>query len=465
MKRTYIIKLKKKNVLKYISRTLFLVIFLSLGKSVQAQFKEPQGQILEKIVAKVDNEIILQSEIEVAYLQFKQRNNSFFTPNLKCKVLETLVVNKLLLAKAVLDSVSVDEDQVQHQLDSRMQMLLQQFNGNEESLLKEYGKSMNQLKKEYHDDVRDQLLIQTMQNKISKDVEITPNEVVEFFNEIPQDSLPFFPMELEIAHIVKLPVPNPNQESLAKSKAEFILAKIRAGADFEMMAKRYSEGPSGKNGGNLGFAKRGAMVTEFEETALRLKEGEVSEVTKTKFGYHIIQMIERRGNEYNSRHILIQPTSSNSDLNYAKEFVDSIRTIIVNKKLSFSMAAHRYSDDEATKGSGGFFKDQTGNTRVVAEPDKIDPDLYFLVTSMNVGEISEPLEFTTRSGEKAYRIVWLKNKIQPHQANLKYDYQKIQAAALEAKKSTAVSKWFHDTKEEIYIDIDEDYSHCTILED
>ncbi len=465
MKINYTIKLNKKTVLKYTSNILLhITLLLVTGFNVNAQFKEPQGQTLEKIIAKVDNEIILQSEIEVAYLQFKQRNNSFFTPNLKCKVLETLVVNKLLLAKASLDSVSVDEQQVAHQLDSRMQMILQQFNGNEESLLKEYGKTMNQLKKEYHDEVRDQILIQTMQNKISKDVEITPNEVVDFFNEIPTDSLPYFPMELEIAHIVKLPIPNPKQEEAAKNKAEFILEKIEAGAEFETMAKRYSEGPSGKNGGNLGFAKRGAMVTEFEETALRLKEGDVSTVIKTQFGYHIIQMIERRGNEYNSRHILIQSTSSNSDLLYTKDFLDSLRTVIVKKDLNFSTAAHRHSDDEATKGTGGFFKDGNGNTRVTAEPDKIDPDLFFLVTAMKIGEISEATEFTTRSGEKAYRIVWLKNKIQPHQASIKHDYQKIQAAALEAKKSTAVNKWFQETKKEIYINIDDDYNHCTILE-
>lgn len=448
-----------KNISNYI-----LLLFLINTLSSVAQYKEPQGQVLEKIVAKIDNEVVLQSELEVAHLQFKQQNKSFFSPKLKCKVLETLVINKLLLAKANLDSVTVESDQVERQLDNRMAMLLQQFKGDESSLLKEYGKNINQLKNEYRAEVRNQLIVQTMQGKISKDVTVTPNEVVEFLDEIPKDSLPFFPMELEVAHIVKLPTPNPDQERMAENKAQFILDKIKDGADFEEMAKRYSEGPSGKNGGNLGFAKRGAMVTEFEETALQLQENEVSGIVKTQFGYHIIQLIERRGNEYNSRHILIQPRSSSSDLEYAGEFLDSLKKEINAGKITFSEAAHKFSDDEVTKGSGGLFKDPEGNTRLAAEPDKIDPDLFFLVTSMKIGDVSEPVEFTTRKGEKAYRIIFLKNKIQPHQANIDNDYQKIRNAALEAKKSEAVNLWFQKTKKEIYIDIDSEYSHCTILE-
>lgn len=458
------IKQKKKMHLRFISKLILLAVFF-IPFNADAQSNEYQGQVLEKIIAKIDNEIILQSELEVAYLQFKQSNNNVFSPNLKCKVLETIIVNKLLLAKANLDSVTVEEEQIQQQLDMRMNMLLQQFNGNEATLLKEYGKTITQLKNEYRDDVKEQLVIQRMQGKISSDITITPNEVHDFFKVIPKDSLPYFPMELEVGQIVKYPKPNQNQLDLARNKAEFILEKLRDGADFETMAQRYSEDPgSGKNGGNLGFAKRGAMVTEFEEAALLLKENEISEVIKSQFGYHIIQLLERRGNEYNSRHILIQPQSDRSDLMTAKYFLDSLRKELVNKTIEFSKAAHKHSDDAATKGSGGMFHDGQGNTRVAAEPDKIDPDLFFIVTKMKPGEISEPMEFTTESGEKAYRIIWMKDKVNPHQANLKDDYQKIQNAALEEKKSRAINDWFGKTKEEIYINIDKDYSHCTILD-
>lgn len=428
---------------------------------IRVNGQAPKGQVVEKIVSKVDDEIILKSELDIAYLQFD--GGTRISPELlRCKVLETLVINKMLVAKSITDSVIVEKSQVDEQLNRRMQMVLQQFGGDEEALVKNYGKTSAQIKEELRDQVKEQLIIQRMQGEISQGVGVTPSEVKKFFNAIPKDSLPFFSTEVEVGQIVKLPIINEDSRQESIDLLNELKTKIESGESFGALAKQYSEDPgSGRDGGELGFFKRGDLVPPYEAAALRMKPGGLSEVVESQFGFHLIQLIERRGNEYNTRHILIKPKSSQDDLEGARLFLDTLRTRVLSDTINFSKAAYDNSDDVMTKQHGGFFVDDSGNNRVPA--DQIDPTLYFLIDKMQPGDISEPHPYTMPDDKPAMRVVYLKNRIKPHEANLKDDYQKIYEATLAQKKEDKVTKWFEATKDEVFIYIDEEYKQCEIL--
>ena len=445
--------------LNFINKLVFSSILLFVVFLVKAQ--TPKGQVIEKIVAKVDNEIILKSELDIAYLQFN--SGTRISPELlRCKVLETLVINKMLVAKAVTDSVVVEENQLNEQLDRRMQMVLQQFGGDEEALLKNYGKSSVQIKEEMRDQIEEQLIVQKMQGKISEGVRVTPSEVRVFFKAIPKDSLPFFSTEVEVGHIVKLPIVNEGARNETMDLLKSLKTRIQNGESFAALAKQFSEDlGSGQQGGELGFFKRGELVPPYEAAALRLKPGELSGIVESQFGFHLIQLIERRGNEYNTRHILLKPKSSQNDLEGAKLFLDTLRNKITTDSMNFSKAAYDHSDDDMTRPNGGFFADESGSVRIPA--DQIDPSLYFLIDKMKSGDVSEPLAYTMPDGKAAMRIVFLRARLKPHEANLKDDYQKIYEATLEEKKEEKVTDWFNATKSEVFIYIDDEYQGCEIL--
>jgi peptidyl-prolyl cis-trans isomerase SurA len=415
---------------------------------------------IDKVVAKVDNYIILKSDVEMTYLQMVSSGEKD-KGNLKCEVLENLLVNKMMLAKAEIDSVIVEDKQVDDQLERRMQYFIAQF-GSREKLEEAYKKSTDQLKAELRKQVKEQMTIQKMQETIAKDVKMTPSEVKKFYNAIPADSLPYFSTEVEVAQIIRLPQISKSQKNDAREKLKAIRERIVKGEDFATLAKQYSEDPgSAKAGGELGFWGRGAMVPEYEAAALKLQPGELSPVIESPFGMHLIQLIERRGTEYNSRHILIKPASSNLDVDEAKAYLDSIRTLITNDSISFEKAAREYSEDQVTKSSGGFFTDPNTNTSRIAV-ENLDPVVFFVIDTMEVGQISKPLPFRTEDGKDAVRILYYKSKTPPHQANLKDDYQKIYNAALADKKSQKINSWFEKTRGEVYVNVDKEYNHCNI---
>ncbi|WMJ72697.1 peptidylprolyl isomerase [Cytophagaceae bacterium ABcell3] len=424
------------------------------------------GQNIDKIVAKVDNHIVLKSELEVNYVQYLQQEESYVPEgeDLKCRILENLVVNKLLLAKAEIDSVVVERDAVEDQLDRRMQYFIQQFGGSPQKLEEFYKKSIDDLKGDLRKSVKEQMIIQRMQEKISGNLKVTPAEVKRFFNEIPADSLPYISAEVEVGHIVKLPPVGREQKRQARATLERLRTKIANGADFCDYAKQYSEDPgSAKKCGELGFFKRGELVPEYEAAALKLKPGELSGIVESQFGFHLIQMIERRGNEFNTRHILVKPAGSTVDMAYAENFLDSLRNQILADSISFQQAAHKHSDDKMTNSTGGLFSDpDEGGTKISLED--LDPGMYFVIDTMQVGSISKPMRFRMEDGTEAMRIVYYKSKTPPHRANLRDDYQRIQRAALSEKKSKALDEWFERTRGEVFIDIDDEYNKCKILQ-
>jgi peptidyl-prolyl cis-trans isomerase SurA len=237
-------------------------------------------------------------------------------------------------------------------------------------------------------------------------------------------------------------------------------SRILSGESFEALAREYSQGPSGPNGGNLGWASRGMMAPEFEAAALQLEKGEISEPFETDFGIHIVQLLDRRGNEYNSRHIILIPEPSEDDVVRAEQYLDSLRTSIIEDTLTFAYMAREYSDDKETSNRGGFFIDSQGSTRVAAE--EMDPVIYLAIDSMAVGDISNPIRFRTIEEKEAVRILFYKSKLPPHQANLKDDWQKIQSAALNQKRSSILNNWFNDARDDVFINIDDVYDFCGI---
>jgi len=440
--------------------TRFFLSFLVLFQVVIAQ---AQSVLIDKIIAKVDNQIVLQSELELATKQFLAETR-YKGNDVKCDVLETLIINKLLLAKADIDSITVDEKMVDDQLDRRMQYFISSL-GSEEKLEAYYNKSILDLKHDLRRQVKDQMIVQKMQDQITKKLKVTPGDVKKFFNNIPADSLPFYSKEVEVGQIVKIPTVSRKQSLEAKSKLLGIRERITKGEDFEKLAKEYSEEPAAKStGGNLGFQKSEDLDQTFVGAALKLKPGEISGVVETQFGMHIIQMIERRGSEFNAKHILVKPASTKGDLKDAMKFLDSIRTRIMIDSITFELAAKKVSDDKFTSASGGMFTNQEdNNARIVVE--NLDPTIFFITDTMEVGQISAPISYRTQDGKDAARIIWYKSKIDAHKANLSQDYQKIFAATQEEKKTKAVNDWFAQARKDVYIEIKPEFSSCKVLEE
>jgi peptidyl-prolyl cis-trans isomerase SurA len=444
---------------------LFRKIFILFGLLFVNLFQVSAQQIVDKIVAKVDNQIVLKSEVEVAYLQFMRSPEArqMKSPaDVKCKVLESLIINKMLLARADMDSVTVSKDAIHDQLNRRMDYFIQQF-GTVAKLESYYNKSIDQLKEELYPQIRDQMLTQKMQDNITTDIKITPIEVERFYKKLPKDSLPYFSSEVEVGQIVRLPEINKQDRLRFRQQAEEIRQRLIAGEDFCRLAKQYSQDPgSAVNCGEIGFQKKGNLVPEYENTALKLKPNEISEVVETEFGFHIIQFIERRGLEFNTRHILIKPSSSKKDLIYPAIYLDSLRDLILWDSISFQKAAHKYSADKASAHNGGMFVDHTsGSTRIAQE--NLEPAIFFIIDTMKIGTVSPPVKFIMEDGTEAVRIIYYKNKITAHQANLKDDYRKIYTAALEERKNNAINEWFDKTKSQVYIDIDEEFKQCEIM--
>ncbi|MEM1406180.1 MAG: peptidylprolyl isomerase [Bacteroidota bacterium] len=451
-------KRKRIRVLKSTIKIASLAILLQLSNFAKGQ---EAGLIIDQIIGKVDNYIVLQSDLEKAHAAYLANGNPV-GPNSKCQLFAQLISGKLMVAKAEIDSVIVTDIEVDNNLDRRMQLILSQYGGSESQLEEYYGKSIDQIKTDIRDEIKEQLVVSRMQETIISDIKVTPAEVRRFYNRIPKDSLPFFSTEVEVGQIVKIPEVSSAQKEVLKTELSKIRDRILAGEDFETLAKEYSQGPSARYGGNLGFTQRGMMASEFEAAALQLRPGEISRPFETQFGIHIVQLLERRGNEYNSRHILLIPKPSENDIDRAKEFVDSLRTLILADSIAFQKAAKDNSDDKYTAGNGGFFEDRNGGSFISSED--LDPVIFFTIDTIAVGSITQPITYRMDDGKEAVRVLFYKSKVKPHEANLAQDWQKIQTAALNEKKSKMLNDWFNKAREDVFISIGKDYEYCNILQ-
>jgi peptidyl-prolyl cis-trans isomerase SurA len=446
---------------KMIIRAGLLVMASLVALVTNAQ--EDKGFVVDEIIAKVDNYIVLKSELDRAYQDYLTNGGSPST-NARCQYLAVLIRNKLMMAKAEIDSVVVLDAEVDANTQNRMEMILSQSGRTPDELEVLYGKTMEQIRLELRDQIREQMLVSKMEGEITKDLKVTPAEVRRFFNKIPKDSLPYFSASVEVAQIVKIAKVSESQKIATKTQLNDLRNKILSGEDFTALAKKNSDDPSVlSNGGDMGWSGRGRMVPEYEAMAFKLKPNEISMPFESPFGFHVMQLLERRGNEYHSRHILISPKPSQSDLNQASRYLDSVRTLITSDSIKFQKAAKEYSDDVTTKGNGGFFSDGDGGTKLMV--DELDPVVFFKIDSMKIGDISEPIVYRTDDGKDAVRILYYKSRIPPHLASLEADWSRIQAATLAEKKNGVLLKWFQKARKDVFISIDEAYEYCGILDE
>lgn len=433
----------------------------SLWLAAYPAFSQDDRTLVDQVAGIVGDGIILHSDIELQYQQM-QLEGSAVPEDFRCAILDQMLAQKLLVENAKLDSIVVGEDEIESELDRRIRYFVSMI-GSEEKLEAYYGKSILQIKDEFRKDIEEQLLSNKMRSKVLEKVSVTPSEVKNFFNAIPKDSLPYFNAEVEVGQIVLNPQPNKELKEYTRKSLSDIRQRIVDGEDFCVLAGLYSEDPgSATQCGDLGFIKRGEMVTEFEGAAFRLGENEISDVIESQFGFHIIQMLEKKGERIHVRHILMMPKTSSYDLVASKEKLDSIRTLIKEDKIKFNEAAVKFSEEEATKNQGGMLVNpQTGNTYF--EIDQLDKSLYFAIDNLMPGDISEPQLFQTEQGTQAYRIVFLKSESSAHVASLKDDYSRIKSAANTQKQEAEFQKWILGRAKEVYVSVDASYQNCELL--
>ncbi|MFM2393205.1 MAG: hypothetical protein RLZZ546_1187, partial [Bacteroidota bacterium] len=422
--------------MKYIS---LIIAFLFVQKV------SSQKYLIDKVVARVGSEYILLSEIEDEYSFLKANKAENLGPDKKCEILKNLIAQKLIVYQAILDSVQVTDEEVESQLNFRFENILRQMNGDEAFFKEYYGATVNEMKERYRQDQKNKILSDKMQGKLIDKVQITPNEVNEFYNSIPRDSLPYLNSEVEIGEIVVQPEVNDAEKARALKTITEVRDKIKNGEDFSALATKYSmDVESAKKGGDLGYAKRGVFVPEFESAAFTLQPGEMSDIVETEFGFHIIQLQERKGNTIKAKHILITPDITMADRDLAKKKLDSIRLLISLDSMKFEDAVKKHSIKTLPSYSNnGKMKNPNNGTNYFETKD-LDPETYFAIDKLKPGELSKVLELKDLRGEIMYRILKLQSKSKPHQANLKQDYDKIAYYAKESKKAQYFDEWIQD---------------------
>lgn len=439
----------------------FNIFFFSLLLTISLQ---AQRKVIDKVVAIVGSEYVQLSEVEEQFSLVSQQRGGL-PPEARCQILEQQLSQNLLLNQARLDSVFVADEEVEVQLNARIDRILSYMNGDVKQFEEYYGQSVNEVKDEFRQDLKNQLLTERMRGTIISNVNVTPSEVKDFFDQIPSDSLPYFNSEVEVGEIVMVPEVNEEQRNIAITKLENLRQQIVDGADFAELAQKNSDDPgSGRIGGDLGWTSRGKFVPEFEAAAYGLEENELSEIVESQFGFHLIQLLERRGNRIHTRHILIRPLITEADLALTRSKLDTVRQLIQTDSITFSQAVKRYSneDTQSFNNDGRMVNSITGNT--FFEVGDLDPDIYFTVDTMKLNDLSAPFEFQSPSGETSYRIVQLQSRTDPHVASLKQDYSKIRQAAIDSKKNEYISKWLENKVEATYIQIDAMYRTCPNLD-
>lgn len=399
-----------------------------------------QQQVIDRIVAIVDKDVILQSELD-GQIQFLALNNRIDpkTPGLREQILQNMINERLLVAKADEDSVTVSDDEVQQQLEAQIQSRVQQV-GSEARLEEIYGMPISKIKREYRDEMRKNLLVQKMQQQHFQGEQVGRYEVEDFYRTY-RDSLPPVPDEVDLSRIYVVPRPTTAAVEEARVRAQALLDSLKAGADFATLAKKYSQDPgSAQQGGDLGLVRRGQFVKEFETAVFSLQDGEISPIVQSEFGFHIIQLIERRGDAVHARHILIRIEKSKAGDSTTIAFLDSLRTVVM-KGGNFAELAKKYSVDKETNLVGGSLG--------TVQYDQLDKSWLPYLDSLKNGEISVPFRVTAGSSY-GYQIVLMQKRTAAHPMTLATDYHKIESLALNLKRTKDYQTWMDQLRKEIY---------------
>lgn len=438
--------------MKPILKASLLFLFVGLA-GLQAQ-----PMLIDGVIAQVGKEIILKSDLDqTADAQKRQ------APGVEiemCRVFEDLLMEKLLLHQAALDSVEVGDDEVQANIDRRIQVFIQQI-GSQAKLEQYYGKSVLEIREEMAPLIKNQLTAQRMLQEINGGVEITPSEVREFFDGIPKDSLPLINAEMEYAEIVVFPEVSNEAKQDAINKLKEIKERIQNGSSFSTMAVLYSEDPgSSRNGGEYKGIKRGQFVKEFEAVAFNLALNEISDPFKSEYGYHIVQVQRKIGQELDLRHILIKPKITADNLEEAQLRMDSLRTAINQGTISFADAAEKFSDAEESRLNGGrVMNPQTGDSRW--ETGQLDKSIFYALESIEEGTITEPVFFRTRDEKEGYKLIKLIDRSEAHVAEMALDYQRIKQIALAYKKQDVLEEWTQEKIQDTFVRVNNEYLQCT----
>ncbi|MCH9773886.1 MAG: peptidylprolyl isomerase [Bacteroidetes bacterium] len=416
-----------------------------------------QPQTVDGVAAIVGGDVILKSDIDEQYDVFNRQN--FGKPVSYCEVFEELLFQKLLIHHAAIDSISIGEEEVEANMDRRIQQLIMQM-GDQKKLEDFYEKSVVEIKEDMRTLIKEQLTAQRMQMTVVEGIEVTPSEVREYYENLPADSIPLISAEVELSQIVKFPELSDEAEQEVIAKLKELKERIENGTSFSSMAILYSEDPgSNKKGGEYQGIQRGVFVKEFEAVAFNLRKGEISDPFKTEFGYHIVQLLEKRGEELDLRHILIKPKLTQENLQEAKNFLDSVSVAIANGEMTFEEASRRFSDDEQTRFNGGQMSNfQSGNNKF--EVSQLDRGLFALISSLEDDEISEASFYRTEDQREAFRIVRLDANYEPHKANLDLDFTRIKGFALQQKQAKTVEDWKNEKLADTFVKINEGYYDC-----
>lgn len=437
-------------------KSLFTICFVA---STLALFAQPKKVVADKIIATVGDKIILKSDIDNSIIDM-QRQNIDIPSNAKCLLLEQALGMKALVLQAERDSIPVSDEEVDADIDNKIRYFIGQY-GSKEVLEQIAGKSVFQLKEDFKQTFREQKLAQGERDKIVADIRITPKEVQVYYDAIPKDSLHFYESQLEVGQVVLYPKPSRDLETYAIDQLKEYKKEVEDGTKkFEVLASLYTDDPGSKETGGRYDINRNEKQWDpiFLSKAFSLKDGQISNVFKAKFGYHIIQMVSRNGDDATIRHILKIPQVSSIEINQAKEKLDSIRTQLVDGKLQFGEAVAKYSEDENSKFTGGRIPARDGSSFLTI--DQLDKDLVLMLKDLKVGEFSKATEFADDRGKKGVRIVEILSKTEPHRENLKDDYDKVAQRALEEKKNEALELWFAKHIHTFYVNISDDYSSC-----
>lgn len=438
--------------------TRLFILFITLC-SLTTLANAQQDVVVDGVVAVVGKNIIKLSDVENAYSTIRRQQGYTNAKENRCQILESILLNKLLVHKGEVDSVEVTDEEVDQQVQYYLKNYVRQYGG-KEAMTKATGYTYEELHDIYFRLLKERIISQRVESSITENVKITPGEVAEYYKAIPEDSIPMISDEYEFAEIEILPTVTEAERERVRFELSQMRERILKGEKFSMLATLYSEDPgSAKKGGELGFFNRGDMVSEFEAAAFALKPGEVSPIVETKYGFHIIQLIERRGNTINARHILLSPKATAEDLLKVRMKLDSIATQIRLGNITFEEAAKQYSEG-ATKMQGGVMSNPySGNNRFSKEMFKeLYPSIPF--TTMKVGDISNATVKNTDDNKESYHIVKLTKKVEAHKANLTDDYDKIYNATLEKAKQDKIQTWAQKMINNTYIRISDDFKDC-----
>ena len=421
------------------------------------------GVSIDGIVAVIGKSIIMRSDLEKHYKDYTAQYRTVEDPEeVYCTILENLVFNKLMVNQAELDSIEVTDEEVDYRLNSRIQYFLQQTGGDVKFIENYFNKSMAEIKKDMREMMYEQALIEQVQSNITGSITVTPSEVHQFAANIGPDSMPIVSTTYQFGEIVKIPPVSEEEIAEVTKRLNSYRERVLRGEKFGALARLYSDDPgSASKGGDLGFVERGSLYPEFEAVAFNLKSGEISQVVKTQAGYHIIQMIERRGESIRVAHILIQPKPSTEEQVKAITYLDSVRAVIIAEKMSLEDAAMKFSEGD-TKLNGGMVVNPY-NSSLSFDRQSMDDATYTTVSKLIPGEYSECVPFVNDNGVMAYRLIYLKERVSEHKANLVEDYDMIKNAALEQKKYDAMEKWVLEKVKVTNIKIAEQYKFCPFV--